>query len=49
MILGQRTKIPCAVWQKKKKKIMAKIENRLVVMGKAWAGSLGLVDAGYYI
>ena len=40
----------CVAKKKKKKKIMAKIENRLVVvMGKAWAGSLGLVDASYYI
>ena len=50
LIPGQRTKIPCAVWQKKKKKkIMAKIENRLVVKGEAWTGSLGWVDASCYI
>ena len=49
LIAGQRTKIACVVWQKKKKKIMAKIENRLVVVkGEAWPGSLGLVDASDY-
>ena len=48
LIAGQRTKIACVVWQKKKK-IMAKIENRLVVVkGEAWPGSLGLVDASDY-
>ena len=49
MIPGQRTKIACVVWQKKKKKIMAEIENRLVVVkGEVWPGSLGLVDASDY-